>query len=206
MLLAPAASEVLARALGWAISGASVSLYLPIAATIVRTGKADGLSVATWALNVLGFAAALVYPIRKGFPLSSFFDTISLTAQSVLILVLVVAAAGDRARTLKLAGALVVGGLGCAALIALAPGWSLVLVQAAATASMTVALLPQIYKNARSRSSGGWSRSSALLSTVGNGIRVFTTVTLTGDRLLLAGFCAGFTLNAVLLAQTLMWE
>jgi hypothetical protein len=31
-------------------------------------------------------------------------------------------------------------------------------------------------------------------------------VTLTGDRLLLVGFCAGFALNAVLLAQTLVWE
>lgn len=205
-MLSAAASEGLARGLGWAISGASMSLYLPIAAGIVRTGSADGLSVTTWALNVLGFAAAIVYPLRKDFPLSSFFDTICLEAQSVLVLALIVANMRERSRTLALVAALAIGGAAFAGVVAFAPAWSLVVIQAAATASMTIALLPQIGKNFRRKSSGGWSRTSALLSTVGNAIRVFTTLTLTGDRLLLVGFGCGLLLNGVLLAQTLVWE
>lgn len=205
-MLSAAASEGLARGLGWAISGASMSLYLPIAAGIVRTGSADGLSVSTWALNVLGFAAAIVYPLRKDFPLSSFFDTICLEAQSVLVLALIVANMRDRSRTLALVAALAIGGAAFAGVVAFAPAWSLAVIQAAATASMTIALLPQIGKNFRRKSSGGWSRTSALLSTVGNAIRVFTTLTLTGDRLLLVGFSCGLLLNGVLLAQTLVWE
>jgi mannose-P-dolichol utilization defect protein 1 len=205
-MLAPGASEVLARGLGWAISGASMSLYLPIAANIVRTRSAAGLSIATWALNTLGFFAALVYPLRRGFPLSSFFDTVCLTVQSVLVLALIVLYRGSRAEGVALVAGLGACGLAFAATLTLAPAWSLVMVQAAATVSMTVALLPQILKNAVRRSSGGWSRSSAALSTVGNGIRVFTTITLTGDRLLLAGFTAGLLLNGILLTQTLLWK
>jgi hypothetical protein len=70
---------------------------------------------------------------------------------------------------------------------------------------MTVALLPQLAKNFKGRTSGGWSPISAGLSTAGNAIRVFTTMQLTHDMLLLAGFGAGFLLNAILLAQTLAW-
>lgn len=205
-MLAPAASQALARGLGWAISAASMSLYLPIAATVVRTGSADGLSVTTWALNALGFAAAIVYPLRKGFPISSYFDTICLEAQSVLVLALIVSTMRDRSRTLALVVGLAIGAAAFLSAVMFAPSWSLAVVQAAATASMTVALLPQIGKNFQRRSSGGWSRSSALLSTVGNAIRVYTTVTLTGDRLLLFGFSCGLLLNGILLAQTLAWK
>ncbi|KAG8462197.1 hypothetical protein KFE25_011647 [Diacronema lutheri] len=205
-MLAPAASQLVARGLGWAVSAASMSLYLPIAARIVRTGSADGLSVTTWALNVLGFAAAIVYPLRKGFPISCYFDTICLAAQSVLVLALIVGKSRSRPRTLALAAGLSAVGAAFAAAVRWAPVWGLALVQAGATTSMTVALLPQIGKNFRRRSSGGWSSTSALLSTVGNGVRVFTTATLTGDRLLLAGFSCGLLLNGILLAQTIVWE
>lgn len=85
------------------------------------------------------------------------------------------------------------------------PPWALSSLQLAATVSVTGALLPQLLLNARRRSSGGWSPLTAGLSALGNAVRVFTTVQLTRDPLLLGGFVAGFAVNAVMLWQIVAW-
>ena len=80
---------------------------------------------------------------------------------------------------------------------------SLATLQSAASVVVTGALLPQLWLNQRNRSSGGWSPISAGLAVAGNGVRVFTTLQLTQDGLLLCGFVAGLLVNVVLLAQIL---
>lgn len=77
--------------------------------------------------------------------------------------------------------------------------------QICASVAGTSALLPQLWLNATRRSSGGWSPLTAGLSSAGNAVRVFTTVQLTGDPLMLATYLAGLTVNAILLAQILMY-
>ena len=85
------------------------------------------------------------------------------------------------------------------------PPWALSMLQLAATVSVTGALVPQLLLNARRRSGGGWSPLTAGLSALGNAVRVFTTVQLTRDPLLLGGFIAGFAVNAAMLAQIYCW-
>ena len=102
------------------------------------------------------------------------------------------------------------GGAACyAALLAAGlsglPPHALSALQLVATVSVTGALLPQLALNARRRSSGGWSPLTAGLSTAGNALRVFTTLQLTHDALLLAGFVAGLVVNAALLTQILVY-
>lgn len=147
--------------------------------------------------------AALVYPLRQAYPLSTFAETGCLGLQSALIFGAVCVLQRRNPVPLVLASVSALGAF--AYLVAAAPTWCLTLVQAASTATMAVALLPQIAKNLKGRTSGGWSPISAGLSTAGNAIRVFTTMQLTHDMLLLAGFSAGFLLNAILFAQTLAW-
>ena len=89
----------------------------------------------------------------------------------------------------------------CAACLRGLPPWALSTLQLAATISVTGALIPQLLLNARRRSSGGWSPLTAGLSAAGNAVRIFTTLQLTQDPLLLGGFVAGFAVNAALLAQ-----
>ena len=63
-----------------------------------------------------------------------------------------------------------------------------------------------VVRNFKAKSRGGWSLVSAALSTVGNAIRVFTTVTLANaNPLLLAQFLLGTTLNGILAAMCLIW-
>ena len=89
----------------------------------------------------------------------------------------------------------------CAAFLRGLPAWALSALQLTATISVTGALIPQLLLNARRRSSGGWSPLTAGLSAAGNAVRIFTTLQLTQDPLLLGGFVAGFAVNAALLAQ-----
>lgn len=88
------------------------------------------------------------------------------------------------------------GSLGPAALATL---------QSAASVVVTGALLPQLWLNERNKSSGGWSPITAGLAVAGNGVRVFTTLQLTQDGLLLCGFLAGLVVNLVLLGQVLYY-
>jgi len=155
-----------------------------------------------WGLQTLAYLAALVYPLRSGYPLSTFAEVVLLGGQSAVIFAAVCVLQRREPAPLLLAA--LSSGACFGALLAFAPAWCLAAVQAVSTATMTVALVPQIAKNHRSGSSGGWSPVSAGLSTAGNAIRVFTTVQLTKDALLLAGFTAGFLLNAALFAQTLL--
>ena len=86
----------------YAMGAGSIGLYLPILANVVMQGSADGLSMSTWAMNAVGFtfsAACVVhaatraarlaltstrhrrYNTQKGFPLSAYLDTCTLTVR-----------------------------------------------------------------------------------------------------------------------------
>jgi len=67
------------------------------------------------------------------------------------------------------------------------------------------ALIPQVMMNHRNKSGGQWSPITAGLSASGCAVRIFTTLQLTKDKLLLFGFAAGFALNAALLSQILYY-
>jgi len=180
-----------------------MAIYAPMIVSLIASKDGSGLSRTTWALQLLGFSAALVYPSRKGFPLSSFADMIALTLQAFVILVLSAYYEG----AITLPGAVAAAALPIVLFLVTtrAPLGVCTAVQAAASATMTVALVPQVVKNFAARSSGGWSRTSALLSTGGNAVRVFTTLQLTKDPILLGQFVAGTVLNGLLLAQTFLF-
>lgn len=199
--------DVAARVLGWAMSIGGSSLYVPMLVNVLaRRPSAEGLSISTWSMQCLGFGAALVYPLRKHFPLSAFFETIALCGQSFAILAGIVwfRAPGYRIALVAAYGSLGWLGVQC---VQHAPLPVLAAIQAGASVLMTAALVPQIARNFRRKSSGGWSAWSALLSTIGNGIRIFTTMRLaSADGLLLAGYSAGFIMNGIMLMQCLGYD
>ncbi len=125
-------------------------------------------------------------------------------AQSGAILLLVCHLQGRLRTRAFAAGAAAYAALLAAAAVGLQPA-VLTGMQLVSSVVVTSALLPQLLLNAQRKSSGGWSPLTAGLSTAGNAIRVFTTVQLTHDALLLAGYTAGFLVNAALLAQILVY-
>jgi len=193
-----------ATALGWGLSGASIFIFSPIIFRLLTTGDAAGLSIVTWAMQVAGFLGALVVPIRKRYALSSYFDFVCLSAQGIAVLVLITLLQGLAPAPVVALSTLSVGA-GFLAVVNFAPMWMLAAVQASASFVMIAALIPQIVKNFAHASGGGWSPASALMSTAGNLIRIFTTITLTRDRVLLTQFLSGFLLNGLLLITTLIF-
>jgi len=89
-----------ATALGWGLSGASISVFSPIIFGLLDTGAATRLSVVKRAMPAAGFLGALAVPIRKRHALSSCFDVACLSAQSIALLVLFALLRGEGAARL----------------------------------------------------------------------------------------------------------
>jgi|AntAceMinimDraft_12_1070368.scaffolds.fasta_scaffold72924_2 hypothetical protein len=56
--------HVAATAAGFAVTAGSLLLFTPMISRVWRKRSAEGLSVTTWALNLAGFAAGAIYPVR----------------------------------------------------------------------------------------------------------------------------------------------
>ena len=80
---------------------------------------------------------------------------------------------------------------------------ALVALQAAAPIGVAVGRVPQIVMNIRNGHTGQLSLGMCAINAVGTGIRVFTTLALTGDLVLLAGFALVFAVNGLLVVQCL---
>ena len=191
---------MLAQALGYAVGIGALSLYIPIIATVLKRKGDVGLSVTTWALQLMGLAVSCVYHVRSGYPLATYMDFAALSVQSTIILVLL-----NRYReSVSPISMLPLLGLSAALL---SPLEVLRKLQVGAACVTTFALLPQVVKNFRARTGGGWSPISAGLSSTGNIARVITTLTLaSADPVLLFQYGTAFIFNSILLTQTLLWR
>lgn len=190
---------LLARAMGWVLTAAAVTLYVPMVVSTLRSRDATGMSAATWSMQLTGFLIFVTYHRRNALPLSTYTDIAALAVQSLILLVLICLFQGH----LHAVAALPIVGMVAAVTL---PKPGLQNLQAASTVVTSAALLPQILDNFASHSRGGWSPVSAALSTIGNAMRVFTTLKLAGGNpLLLAQFGVNTLTNGILLAQSLVW-
>jgi mannose-P-dolichol utilization defect protein 1 len=183
----------------------ALAIYVPIITNMLMAKSALGLSQSTWAMNLLGATGVLMYNAHRGIPLSNYFEFFFLALQSIIINALLHFYNGTKAAVVTATAAAYVAGM--AAIFRLLPASLFAPMQAAATATISWSLVPQIASNFASRTSGGWSWISALLATAGNGMRVLTTQKVAkGELMLLAQFLLGFALNGCLLVQCIVWS
>lgn len=191
-------TQQLASMLGYSMASLALALYLPIILSILKAGNADGISIATWISNCLSFSLAMLYPIKKGYPISTYIETIGLNAQAFVVLGLACWYKGIFTQYLVGASAVIAAfGLTLTRPI---PDKVLSSIQATRVAIDGYSLLPQILLNYQQRKFS-YSEITASASAVGNLIRVFTTLTLVKDPLVLAGYVMGAASNLVLLLQ-----
>lgn len=145
------ATTPFANAVGWLMVVGAGALYVPILITLVSSRSAVGFSRLTWAMQLCGFAAFLVYPVRAGFPRSSYFEYTCLLAQSLVINCLLRLYSGANPATVLAAALSFLAVLG-AALRAL-PLSIAKLCAPAATALLAMSLLPQSESDAHRNSS-----------------------------------------------------
>ena len=203
-IAAPAGTALTAKVFGYVLGAGSMLVYTPILLSLLKKKNSEGFSVATWVYNLLGMSIALVYPFKMAYPLSTYIELLILTVQSVGILGLVCRyqnllkeyVAGMSVFSLLVAGVVWGPAINPMALQAL---------QLAAILVCNYANVPQIVMTFKSKSAS-WSPITAAMSMAGNAIRIFTTLQLTQDFLVLSGNLLGFITNAILLGQVIVYN
>lgn len=189
--------------LGYGLAVGSSTLYAPILIKLFQTRDPSGMSASTWVLNVVGTLLALCYPVKQGYPASTYADLAVILAQVTTVLGLICHYNGYLPQFMA---AVTVGTAGTAAFLKDKDTSKEVVhgVQLASIAIGAVALLPQIWLTFQTQRSA-WSWVTALASMMGCVVRIFTTLRLTKDRTALGGYVLGAVLNGILLGQTLWY-
>jgi len=76
-----AKKKPLATLLGWGMAAGSLGVFLPIILRILSDGTAAGFSKLTWGMQLVGYSAFMVYPIRCGYSASTYCEYVCLLAQ-----------------------------------------------------------------------------------------------------------------------------
>ncbi len=198
------AASVAAIAIGWLVIAGSVVRSLPQILRIARRKSAEGLSLISVSTELGVYLVSVAYNLRFGYPFSTWGDTLMCLFQQAAVVGMVLryrpgtppAAGAATAAAVAVAAALLFGG-------AVGDG-ALRVMQASCAATLALgARLPQILMNWRRGNSGELSILSTGLSVAGNGARVFTTLALVGDPIILATNSTQFVLTSVLLWQCL---
>lgn len=194
--------DAVAKGLGYVLAAGAMTVYTPILLNLVKTKSAKGYSVATWVFNVIGLTMAALYPFKRGYLVTTYVEILMIAIQSVGILGLV-CTFQERSREYMIGMGLFLSAV--TAIIALPMSSdALNIMQLAAILICNYANLPQILLTFKSGVSS-WSWITAAMSMAGNLIRVYTTLALTKDKLVLSGYVLGFVSNAVLFAQCFIY-
>ena len=200
----PAASgDVVARVLGYSMGAGSLLLYSPIILKLLDQKRADGFSHETWIFTLIGLTAGVLYPFKKGFPISTYVEILILSIQSFGILGLV-CSYKDMFREYVLGMGVYLAVVAALFKFTLTPS----VLNSLQWVSMLVcnyAAIPQIMLTHRTQKAS-WSPITSLMSMVGNSVRVFTTLQLTGDKLVLGGNLMGLVCNVTLLVQSYLYR
>ena len=198
-------TSLLATALGYLIGAGSLLLYTPIAVRVVRQKAANGLALSTWWLKLGSYLCSDIFYITKGYPISTYVETLTITVEAGVVLLLV-AYFQQSLFIVRFVGLASMFALLTAYGLTIAPPEVVAFGQASSVALNSGALVPQFLLNMRNQTKGDYSPVTAGLASAGCAIRIYTTIALTdSDPILLGTFAAAFLLNSALLCQILYY-
>ncbi|KPI45861.1 Mannose-P-dolichol utilization defect-like protein [Cyphellophora attinorum] len=193
-------SLAISKALGIAIITAASVVKIPQIIKLARSQSAEGLSFPSYVLETASFLINLAYNVRSGFPFSTYGEVSLILVQDVIISVLILWYSGKATQ----AGAFVAAvGSAVYALLGtdIVSQSQMTSLQAGGGLLSIASKLPQIYTVWQQGGTGQLSAFAVFNYLAGSLSRIFTTLQEVDDKLILYGFIAGFTLNAVLAAQ-----
>lgn len=180
---------------------------------VLKARSARGLSFTAYILETLSYAITTAYNYRNSYPFSTYGENLFLTAQNIVITLLIVSYAppsSSRPLTsppkspttsvvlLSLATTIFLGAL------FVVPKYLLQLLMNSTLLLSLFSKLPQITQNTRARSTGQLSAFAVIAQIGGCAARLFTTATEVDDLVVTAGFVLALVLNIVLGWQ--MWQ
>ncbi|KAI0052725.1 mannose-P-dolichol utilization defect 1 protein [Auriscalpium vulgare] len=203
----------LSKGLGLGIVVGGSVMKVPQLLLILNAKSARGVSLPSYILETLSYAITLAYSARNHFPFSTYGENLFLTAQNIVITLLIALYSSQPAQHRPLTGpapnpngllaGLVFFTLINAVALASVPHNVLALLQLSTVPISLFSKIPQIMQNARARSTGQLSAVAVLAQIGGCAARLFTTAQEVGDVVVSAGFAVALFLNIVLGVQ--MW-
>ena len=188
--------------LGLVVFGSIVKL--PQLMKLFNAKSGAGLSVSGYILETISYIITVAYNYRLRFPFSTYGETVFMVIQNIFILHLIFHYARK-----DVYGIGVVGGALAVAYVLFDSNLisynTLKVLQGLTIPLSLTSKLPQIYSNYRNSSTGQLSAFTVFNYLAGTLARVFTTVTEVNDPVILWGFIASATLNAVIAGQMMYY-
>jgi len=198
------ASLMAARAVGYLIMAGAVGLKLPQILNIVSTGSVEGLSPLAFYAEVPLTTTTIAYNYLRGYPFSSYGETVFICLQNLILVALLWAHTKPRPSVLEIVGVLTIflvalfGSLNVPADIRENLQFFL------SNGLLVASRVPQIIKNARESSTGQLSSITTFMMFAGTIARILTTLKEVGwNWTLLSSLFLSLTLSSLLLMQ--MW-
>ncbi|RDW69941.1 mannose-P-dolichol utilization defect 1 protein [Coleophoma crateriformis] len=194
----------ISKGLGIGIIATSTIVKVPQILKLLNSKSATGISFLSYLLETSAYLISLAYNFRKGFAFSTYGETALIMVQNVVIAVLVLNYSGQKA-----AAAVFVAGLAVAGASLFGEGIvdmnMLSYLQAGAGVLGIASKVPQILAVYSQGSTGQLSAFAVFNYLIGSLSRIFTTLQEVDDKLILYGFIAGGTLNAILALQMIYY-
>lgn len=196
--------DLLAKLAGYVMGAGAMVVYTPILITLLKRGNAVGFSIATWVYTLIGMLTAIAYPMKKGFPISTYLEIVGAAVQSLVILG-VICFYDAKLQEFAIGVTALAVVFGTFLKVKDIPPHLLGLVQIAASLVANYANVPQILLTFQTKKAS-WSGNTAFLSIAGCLIRILTTIQLTKDPFVIAGYVLGVITNGILLAQVIIYK
>lgn len=176
---------------------------VPQIVKVVQHNSTEGLSLMSYVVELCCYSVVIAYNLGQGYGFNTFGEVVACWIQDIILIALVFKDRRTAPWVVVLAAAAFTAG--CGFLLSPAcPQQLLSMMQASNIAIMALgSRLPQILLNMRRGNAGMLSVTTCLLNVAGNAARIFTTIVLTGDLLMLGGACSQGCLNTILLWQSI---
>eukprot|EP00878_Enallax_costatus_P009235 GHUV01009653.1.p1 GENE.GHUV01009653.1~~GHUV01009653.1.p1 ORF type:complete len:427 (+),score=113.68 GHUV01009653.1:281-1561(+) len=196
-------SKFVAVGLGYAVLAGSLFRSVPQIMKVLQHQSTEGLSLTSYIVELCCYSISIAYNISQGYGFNTFGEVVACWLQDIVLIALIFRFSSTKKWVAAATGIAVA--LGCGWLLSpFCPLHILAVLQASNIITMALgSRLPQIVLNMRRGNAGVLSVMTCLLNVAGNTARIFTTVVLTGDMLLMAGYLSQGTLNTILLCQSL---
>lgn len=195
---------LISKALGYTIVAASTIVKLPQIYLILKNQSVEGLSPASFELEVVGFTISLAYCISKRLPFSAYGELLFLLIQALILVGLIYNYTASSARTWVKAA------IYCAlAPTVLAGRLDPVLFEALYASHHAIffcARIPQIMKNFRTKETGQLSFLTNFMNFGGSMARLFTSIQERAPVSMAIGSCLGMITNGTLVCQILLYK
>lgn len=195
----------LRKGLSLGIICGSALVKLPQILKVLLNQSARGLSMLSQLLELLASSVAFAYNFRAGNPFMVYGETVFVSIQNAL-LVLLVGFYGKKTMALLLLTAFYSIFLSVLLVPSYVSDDQMALLQGVTIPVSALARLPQIYQVWSTGSAGQLSTLSLFLTSAGSLARFFTALAEIKDSLLLIGYASTALLNSILFLQVLFFS